>query len=247
MASLSKRYLMSLLALPLVAVADPIAVTSRSSGLMAPNPITVFRLGIELPDDLGEKLPYQLTISSTFDTDTALYSRGIEAWNFDSEVSISLSLGTKTYHYDGTGTTALSLFAASDGTEGEEHEISFVPPESPSHTVWVSNYLSGLAPSAGLWAPRYVHLGADGGALTRFDTLPNDPEVPGYLSVSTNADTMSLQLVSAVPEPGSAGMLAAGVFTLGLWRQYRRRAGVRTGQLHCIKQGGTSSASASTR
>jgi hypothetical protein len=225
MPSLLKRYLMPLLVLPVVALADPVDVISRSSGMMVPNPVTQNRFDMELPGYSEGTLPYQLTISSTFDPDTALYSRGIEAWNFDSVVSISLVLGTATYHYAGTGTTFLRLFAAADGAEGEEHQISFVPPESPSDTVWVAHYLNGLAPATGLWAPRDVHVGPDGSGITEFSTIPNNPDAPGYFSTSTHAGAMSLQLVSAVPEPGAPDMLAAGVITLGLWRAYRRRPG----------------------
>ena len=53
------------------------------------------------------------------------------------------------------------------------------------------------------------------------DRLPGNPDVPGIWSMLATAQTMSLQVVSTVPEPGRFGMLLTGVLALGLWRRWK--------------------------
>jgi hypothetical protein len=95
---------MLLLALPLVAVADPVTVTTRSTGTQITNESSLGTtnsmlnvLGLN-PLTSTAPLPYELTLTSTFDTDAMPSPESFWAQAY-ADVVIDFRIGTQAYHY----------------------------------------------------------------------------------------------------------------------------------------------------
>lgn len=215
---------LSLLALPLAALADPVTVTTRSSGVIDPNPGAVYHLGMDLYDDRNGPLPYEMTLSSTFDPEQAGFlEAGPGYWTADADVVMQLQIGAERYRYDGSvdATTSLRVF---DGGTGYEQRIGLIPLGTPGMVTFVSNRMDAPVGSGGLFAPRTLSLGA-GQGVTRITTFLDDPEAPSLSwEMHAGAASMSLQVASAVPALAPSYALMAGVGTICCWRRRRRRS-----------------------
>jgi hypothetical protein len=216
-----------LLALPLVAIADPVTVTTRSTGTHITNDSSLggtnSMLNVLALDPLTSTapLPYELTLTSTFDTDTMPSPESFWAQAY-ADVVIDFRIGTQAYHYAGPANSIAHLAAQSANVE------------EYSHTIWLEtpNYYYGfthdmLAPSGSLgqYNP-LAPLDVDESDLTNFSAhlyfnLKAEPISFGLDPVSS---TMSVQVAAAVPEPASVALLAAGLATLALPRLLSRRA-----------------------
>lgn len=213
-----KHCLALLLVLPIAAVANPVSVTTHSTGLVDPNPAVLGRLGIETP---GSILPYDLTVRSVFDPDSAGYlNLGDFAIQDEGDLDISLKLGSKAYHFAGQGWSNVRTYKVDDATDGYEHDITFSPPETVGFDVSIWNRM--IAPAGTftgqpvLATRRSPFTPLD--AFTDFVATPSNPDAPGLWTMIGTVKTFSLQ-VSPVPEPATLGMLAAGVLALGLRRR----------------------------
>lgn len=209
-----------LLALAAAAVADPVTVTTRSSGFIDANPGAVYHLGIDLYEARAP-LPYNLTIGATFDPAADGFLEGERTyWTPDAAVALRLQIGTDTYRYDGTVSATTSL-RVSEGGSGYEQEIGLIPLGIPRWVTFVSNTLDAPVGSGGLFAPRTLSLGPGQGVM-RIATFLDDPDAPSLSwAMRADADAMSLQVVSGVPEPAPACALALGLGMVGWWRRRR--------------------------
>jgi hypothetical protein len=239
MLSLIKRSCLMLLALPLTALADAVIVTTHAAGTVSsPNGIVLNALG--LADTGVSELPYELTIQSSFDPVTALPGRDEWAFDYSSDIVVDFRIGGESYHYAGLEASNAVLYTpfVTNG-DGYQHEVYFTPLNS-SYSVRFSQY--ALWPAGGLGAggaltPRDIGGSADG--YLDIGAYPLNPDAPGSWRLGGTASSFSVQVMSAVPEPAPLAMLLAGLGGVALLRRIR--------QLHCIKQGGTSSSKASTR
>jgi hypothetical protein len=159
-----------------------------------------------------------LTITSTFGpAGPGYFDNGQRVEDYNNDVAIALTVGLHTYNYAGAGSTNAQAFS----TNSYGHEIAFVPPETGSYFMTVSQFVTDPGGSLGghPLTPRTLDLGPGAVGTVQFTTIPVNPDAPGFWTMSGNAETMSLQVISAIPEPTRLGMFAAGMLTLGLWRR----------------------------
>lgn len=226
MSFLIKRTCMLLLALPLVALADPVTVTTHSTGINSTNQsslgatnVLLNVLGLE-PLTSNAPLPYELTLTSAFDTDTLPSPESFSAQAYG-DVVIDFRLGTQVYHYAGPANSQAHLAAQSAAVEEYSHTIFFV---TPNYGYGFAHDLQGPPGSLGQFNP-LAPLDVDESKLTNYSahlffTLFAEPI---SYSVDPTSSTMSVH-VAAIPEPASFVLLAAGVATLALPRLLSRRA-----------------------
>lgn len=216
MSFLVKRSCMLLLALPLLAVAAPVAVTTHSTGIHATNADSLGTtnsmlnvLGLE-PLPSTAPLPYALTLTSTFDTEIMPSPESFWAQAIG-DVVIDFRIGTQAYHHAGPANSISHLAAQSVNVEEYSHTIWL---ETPNYYYVFGHAMSGPAGSMGKFNP-LAPLDVDDSTLTQYSAylyfnLKAEPISFGMNPVSS---TMSLH-VAAVPEPGSFALLAAGLGTL---------------------------------
>lgn len=205
------------IALPCMARADTVEVTMHASGAMYANPIVLHALDIDT--GITDRLPFDLAISASFDPGSVTDGPyGPQASADETAVEMSFQLGDMRYHYAGTTRSYVVLYDAGNGRQGYRLEFGFG--EVVGTQVDVSALVIAPAGSFGPdpLAPR--SLGADPGftGFVSFDTYSTSPDSPYFMSMNGDADRVSLQVTSPVPEPAPFGMLAAGVFILGGWR-----------------------------
>lgn len=211
-----------LLALPLTASAEPLAITTRTTGLADPNAIVLGHLDIDDYDFYqGPPLPYEMTVRSVFDPDEP----GIvpDAWgratDMSTDVSVTFRIGDTVFSYSGEGRSTVQATAAGNYF----HDVGF---RFGSYVLSLANTLQAppgtLGPDA--FAPLEIDSGdgLDGGM--RIDTYPANPDAPGFWSMSAPGQFASLQVISAVPEPAPLAMLATGLLGIGLGLRRRRTA-----------------------
>jgi hypothetical protein len=215
-----KRFCVLLLALPLTAVAEPVTVTTHSTGVHRTNDASLGAtnsllnvLGLD-PLTSTAPLPYALTLTSTFDTDAMPSPESFWAQAYGAVV-IDFRIGTQAYRY--AGPTSSTAYLAAQSANVEEY----------SHTVWLDtpNYRYGFvhdlrAPSGSLgqYNP-LAPLDVDQSRLTDYSAhlFFNLVAEPIDLSLDPVSSTMFVH-VAAVPEPASFALLVAGLAALALPR-----------------------------
>jgi hypothetical protein len=216
---LAKHCLSLLLALPLAALADPISVTTRSTGSADPHPIVLDALGLDYWDYSGGPLPYELTISSVFDpAGSGYFDEGFRVSDYGSQVSLSLTLGADTFQFASEGATSVQAYSG-----WYSHEIWFDSPRPGSGKIlFIANWLTG---APGLDSPPLtLHQLVTSEGNAQLDAMPSNPDAPGFWSMYGKADSVTL-VTSPVPEPAPFGMLLGGVLVLGLWARLRHTSG----------------------
>lgn len=220
MSFLIKRSCMLLLALPLLAVAEPVTVTSHSTGIHRTDDATLGTtnsmlnvLGLD-PLPSTAPLPYALTLTSTFDTDTMPSTESFWAQAIG-EVVVDFRIGAQVYHYAGPANSIAHLAAQSVGAEEYSHTIWL---ETPNYYHGFGHAMLGPAGSMGEFNP-LAPLDVDESRLTDFSARLNfalkaEPISFGLEPISA---TMSVH-VAVVPEPASFALLAAGLAALALPR-----------------------------
>jgi hypothetical protein len=219
MSTLIKRSWMLMLALPIAALADPVTVTTHSTGTSVVNSSVMNILGLN-PVATTAALPYELTLSSNFDTDTMIRPDDFWAHDYGGDVVIDFRIGTQVYHYAGPANSTVNLDAQSAYVEEYGHRIWF---DTPNYSFGFYHSLLGPPGSMGIDNP-LAPLDADENDLMNFSTgiyvnlVTND--APSF-SMNPISATISVH-VAAVPEPRSFALLAAGLLTLGVLRGIRR-------------------------
>jgi len=207
-------------ALPCTARAGTVEVTIHTSGSMDANPLVLYALGLDT--STTDRLPFDLTISSSFDSANLVDSAGGPYANAaGAELQVSFQLGAMTYRYAGTGGADVRLYDAGSGRQGYQLQIGFGP--AFNNNLLVRSVVIAPAGSFGASPLSPLSLGA-GPGLAGFASVgayPSNPDAPGFWTMSADADRFSLQVTSPVPEPAPFGMLAAGMFILGGWRLRR--------------------------
>jgi hypothetical protein len=213
-----KRTCLLLLALPLLAVADPVSVTTHSTGIHNTTGSTLGTtnsmlavLGLD-PLTSTAPLPYALTLTSTFDTDSLPNPETFLA-QAKGDVVIDFRLGPQVVHYAGPAISIARLAAQSPYVEEFSHTIFL---DTPNYRYGFVHDL--LAPSGTLSQTKpLAPFDVDESALTSFSAgfFFNLFAEPIDFSVTSTSTTMSVH-VSAVPEPASFALLAAGLATLAL-------------------------------
>ena len=226
MGILARAVFMLLLVVAGAAVADPVTVTTRSTGTTPPDDTIMMALGLK-PVPATASLPYALTLTSNFDSDDP-WARDY-GMNYGGEVVVDFLIGDQAYHYQGSAAskverTSVSVF------DSYQHRLWFDIGSLPDagFTVQFFNDLYYLPGSAG-----------EAGPLTPFDAseksgpevfghsavimYPDSPDVPLRWAMDATVATVSVH-VAVVPEPPQLALLAAGLLTLVLrWSTGQRQ------------------------
>lgn len=215
-----------LLALPTIAVADPVSVTTRSTGIHSTNADSLGAtnsmlsvLGLE-PLGSTAALPYALMLTSTFDTSAMPSPESFWAQAIG-DVVIDFRIGAQVYRHAGPANSVSHLAAQPTNSEEYSHTIWL---ETPNYYHGFSHTMLGPAGSMGQFNP-LAPLDVDEYTLADFSAylyfnLKAEPIDVGLYPASA---TMSVH-VAPVPEPASFALLAAGLGTLALARLLSRRA-----------------------
>lgn len=226
---LTRRSCVLMLALPLAALADPVAVTTRSTGTSTVDDTVLSALGLNSVTSTAP-VPYELTLRSTFDPDTSPPSTSdYWAYNYGGAVEIDFRIGSQAYHYDGAANSYANRQSGS--WDGYTHAIYFDTPgpTTSNYTVYFYHTLYGLPGTSGLGGP-LMPLDADASdGVQGYYTLhatPSNHDVPLSWYMDAYQSTVSIN-VAAVPEPASFALLAAGLATLGLRRRWPKLRAAR--------------------
>src|SRR5438874_1098293 len=105
-----------LFALPVVALASPVTVTSHATGLITIEPEVMQALGAYDFQGTGP-LPYELTLTSTYDPGGPLPDRGMDASTGPIDVTIDFHVGDFAYHHAGLGSISTRLSTLDPATD----------------------------------------------------------------------------------------------------------------------------------
>jgi hypothetical protein len=207
--------------LPTGALADPVTVITRASGIDTFYGATVLEmLGIPVADNMPQ--PFSLTISTTFDTDQFNPAGDHTAvTNPSSVVAIDFEVAAQHYRYTGNGVASAYIQLNQFGRDYYTQSVFF------GNTVQFHQYFYGAPGSIATDTPLAPYAIDTNAALTSqigVDVYPSNPDAPGYWSIGAAASTYSLRVISAVPEPAPFIMFSLGMLVLGCWR---RRRGMR--------------------
>jgi hypothetical protein len=227
---LIRRTCIFLLALPLAALADPVTVTTHSSGTIIVNDSSIGEAGSVLivlglnPLTNTAPLPYELTLTSTFDTDTMVPPDGFWAHDYGGDVVIDFHIGTQVYHYAGPANSTVNLTAQSANVEEYSQLVWF---DTPYYSFGFYHQLLGPPGSMGFYKPLNPLYADENDGLSGRTMIYLDPyatDVQDVFSIQAGGPVISVN-VAAVPEPAPFALLAAGLLTLG-WRWRSGRASV---------------------
>jgi len=211
------------IALPVTAFAETVTVLTRSTGTVAPDGVTLGMLGITAGDDSAQ--PYELVISTAFDADRVSYApNGLGVYASEVDTVIEFRFGTMRYRYAGHAVAQAEVYAAIGGREGYHQTVDLYSANSP---------YDGPSLRFNQWSfgPQGTFGDGDPLAPRVFDTTDGAmlinayPYAPDYWRVVDTAGTYSVQVLSAVPEPGAFALLFAGFAVLGLWRKHEKKPG----------------------
>ena len=219
MPSLIKCSCILLLGLPAAALADPVAVTTHSTGTSNVDSTILFALGLDNVTTTPF-LPFEMMLTSTFDPN-AIPSNW--AYNNGGEVEIDFRIGDQVYHYGGRADSSVNFYDQSSSFDAYGHYISFSTPGPRdssyivrfSHTLY---YLPDNPGATGPLSPLYADARDGVYGYYTIDAFPSYPDVPLHWQMSSTTDAMLSVQVGVVPEPAPFVLLAAGLLTLGLRR-----------------------------
>jgi hypothetical protein len=227
MSSLTKRYctflLGAVLAVPLSAAAEAVAVSSRATGVADPNSLLLVQLGLDFPPYQGPPLPYQLSLGAVFDPDAGggYTDKNNRVEVRQTNVSVSFTIGGKNFAYSGPGWAS----AATSDAQWYVQRVGF------SYGSDELAFTATLNDPGGFRAHPLtpISFGVDGSPYdgVRIDAYPRNPDAPGFWTLNADAGQMTLYVTSAVPEPASSWMAMAGLLALlvPLRRQVARMRG----------------------
>jgi len=217
----------SAIALPAAAFAVPVTVVTHSTGTASVHPTVLHALGQqETPPE--DTLPYELTLTSTFDWTGPLPARGEGPYMvYDTEVVVDFRMGDLVYHAAGRDFSSASLYTPDPiGGDMYWHEVSMNPyPYAYGYSFNFEHTLHGPAGSMGPGGP--LTAGTIDGSGDPYSYLwitayySND-EYTFSWTMPGDVATYDVRITSAVPEPAPFAMLAGGVLALGLWRGMKK-------------------------
>jgi len=214
------------LAAPAPTLAAVFTVETRATGLIEANPIVLSTLG--LGDPGSGLVPFSLYLVATFNTDSPGYTDlGSVVIAPESNVDIDMRVGTygmgeQRYQNLIAGWANVRVYDLGGGNEGYQLQAGFDPPESSSNSFQITQWVAGPAALIGPLQPLVPHVIYQNPNLESqvdFAAYALNPDAPGAWHMTAGADTFSVEIKTAVPEPGSVGLLGAGLLVLCLWRR----------------------------
>ena len=146
---------------------------------------------------------------STFDPVADLPGRGEWVTDQSSQVLVEFKIGSMTYHYTGSGSTSANVYTPFDTGDAYQHEVRL-----DNLYFWQTGYApTGTLGPGGALTMRDV--GGITSSVFGINAYPSNPDAPGFWPMGGKATSFSVQVMSAVPEPASYALLAAGIFVLG--------------------------------
>lgn len=200
--------------LPVTTLAETVTVVTRSAGTVTPDSVTLRTLGITPGDDSAQ--PYELVISTAFDPDQVTRdSSGLGVYGNEVDTLIEFRFGTMRYRYTGLAVAQAEIYAAIGGRDGYHQTVDLYAANSPYEgpTIRFSQWSFGPSGTFGdgdPLAPRAFDT-ADGAML-----INAYPYAPDYWRMADTGGAYSVQVLSAVPEPGVPALLLAGLAVLGV-------------------------------
>lgn len=220
MSAVSKLFAVVLLFGPAAALADPVTISSKTTGMIVIGTPMLGTIDMHPPDDgfPSPGVPFLMQLESTFDTSASDVILRPDGTLIDprTQVELLFTVGDRRLSFSGMGRSSVGMTAGGsyahrvflyvNGAEVQFQNIF----EGPSRLF-----------SGDLLALR--DLSASDGLLGRFGASYNsdNPDRPGPdLGDGGPAGFASLQ-VSAVPEPAYAGMFVTGLLALGAFVRKR--------------------------
>jgi hypothetical protein len=227
MSILARHICILLLALPAAVLAEPVAVTTRSTGTSNVDNTILGALGLDSVAGTPQ-LPYELLLGSTFEPAAGPPGGSSHANDYGGEVVVDFRIGSQVYHYNGAANSSVFRYDQSPNVDSYEHHIWFDTPGPPNanYTVHFYNRFNGLPGGMGLapLVPLHIDGPADqnGGVWGYYsiNAYPSNPDVPLAWNMGGPNATVYVD-VAAVPEPAPFVLLAAGLLTLGLRRRFK--------------------------
>jgi hypothetical protein len=227
MRKLTRPICVLLLAAPLVAVADPVEIVTRTSGDMKTDSQIMEWLGFAGAPN-GAHLPYELTLRTVIDPQAPTFDGKLGYWltqNMDAQVEVTLALGALTYRYDGAGKVDVSGYQ-----DTYRQHVTITLPGHPLGLLIFQNDAAVAGVDFGLHSP------LNPPALSNAEAIFSAGSVSGVDDTTSNSQTYASSTgystafsVSMVPEPAQGALLAAGLAMLILpgWKQKARYRPVR--------------------
>jgi hypothetical protein len=195
---------------PMLAMAEPFTIISHATGTIpaATYNRALAQLGFDVAEVDGG--PFELRLESVIDPDEfgVIVDSNGNPTDFSSAVELSLRIGDRVLPFKGDATASVSSYAGGYYTHSIRFQYDY---------YWTYLTLDLASPSFnGSDVLALRTLDSSNGLTGTFSILnfPTNPDAPGMWEFRTNASHVSLQVMSAVPEPAQSGLLCAGLLLL---------------------------------
>lgn len=233
MQKLAQLLCLLLVAAPLVALADPFVVTTRTTGTVQADRQILAWLGLPASASAAS-VPFDLSIRTVIDPQSPNYDGSLGYWvtqKKDAQVEVTLALGSLNYHFTGQGDATVSGYQ-----DTYRQHVTLQLPGYPHGLLIFQNDFGvngvNFSSNSPLVPPTLSNVDAAWGygIVAGVDDTTAQTKDQVYADQPGKISTLS---IAAVPEPPPVALFAGGIVTLllaRLVRVCRRSAARRSGR-----------------